>query len=102
LDGATRQNKIEGILLGYLHIDREAQLQRLRRLFKKTGRDNIIENIAPEPHRRLRFGSEIEPRDLDKAIASGKKPHVVRGKPDRPIVAVNCFVSNPDLHLGFW
>jgi hypothetical protein len=26
----------------------------------------------------------------------------VRGKPDRPIVAVNCFVSNPDLHLGFW
>ena len=101
MDGAPLQKKIERILLRYLNIDRELQLQRFRRLLKKTGGDNIIENIASEPNRRFRIGSKVEARNLDKAIDPGKKSHVVRGKPDRPIISVNCFVSDPELHVGF-
>jgi hypothetical protein len=100
LDSATGQNKIEGIFLRRFHIDGKPQLQHFRRLIEKTGGDDIIENIASKTHRCFRPGLEIEPGYLHKPIGPGKKAHVVRREPDRPIVAVNCFVSNPDFHLA--
>jgi hypothetical protein len=69
-------------------------------LIEKTGGDDIIENIASKAHRRFRFSLEIEPSHLQKPIDPGKQAHVVWRKPDRLIVAVNCFVSNPDFHLA--
>jgi hypothetical protein len=60
LDSATRQNKIERIFFGRLHIQGQPQLQHFRRLIEKTGGDNIIENIASKAHRRFRFSLKIE------------------------------------------
>jgi hypothetical protein len=45
------------------------------------------------------LGPKIEPRHLHKSIGSGKQAHIVWREPDRPIVAVNCFVSNPNFHV---
>ena len=100
LDSATGQNKIERIFFYRFDVDGKPQLQRFRRLIEKTGSDNIIENIASKAHRRFRFGSEIEPGHLHKPIGPWKQAHVVWREPDRPIVAINCFVSNPDFHLA--
>ncbi len=98
--GVVRDQEIEGISFFQFQIQFEFETQFCRRFRKSTGRDVIIENVAPEAHSRAFVRPELAPVEAGKDITPGKKPNLVPREADRLGVLVGSFVAHAEFLAG--